>query len=380
MDVTSPDTLTKRLVESLHGVRTSPHGKAVVLMVAVVLLAGCTGFVGGDDGAEETVALDTVPEGVDGIAHFQSGILDDPTTEALMDGLLEMGADEAGDFDVDEPDSWEEVLDELEAETDLDVDGFHSATMFVNSEKAIEDDQEYVGGIVQSDWTWNDLVEATDGEADELEEDTYNGVTVYVETDEFDETTWIADFGDGTFAFGPEQVVRDVIDTHQGDADPFSGELREAYEGMTDGYVMAAFTLTDEQAEMASSIAAEESDFAATLIPEAQIVTMSYHTEGDDMNFDTRMTMESQEEAAQFSSLLEPILDPETVDEDADPGDAPFEWLTSSVSIEQDDDHVTISFSATPDEILTFLETFADPGMFDDEFSTQPSVTTGVTG
>lgn len=375
MAANSPGTglLTGRVGKLL----TSTHGKILVLSVLVVFTAGCTGFIGGDDGGQ-AAPLDTVPEGVDGVMHFESGVLTDQTTETLMDGVIEMGAEEAGDMDVDEPESWQEALDQFEAETDLSVDGFDSVTTFAKTQEMSED-QDYAGFIVQSDWTWEELVEASEDEMDDLEEDSYSGVTVYVDEEAVDEVTWIADLGDGTFALGPKKVVTDIIDTRQGNMDAFSGELRDAYESTTDGYMKGAFVMTDQQATMASQAAAEEAGFSAALVPEFKAMTMSYYTDGNEMNVDTQMTMDTEGEAEQFASLLEPIIGVPMENQSPSPGEDPLGWASSNLELSQEDTSVTLTFASTPEELLTFLETL-NQGSMGEEFSLQPTADPGRAG
>lgn len=345
----------------------SSRRTAVAVLALVVLTAGCAGLVGDDsDGAP----LDDVPAEADALIHVESGILTDPTTETLMDGLVEMDEELP---DSDAPGSWEEVLEETEEESDLDVDDFHSATLFM-SDETIDEGEEYAGVILQSDFEWEDLEELAEEDSEFDGEDTYNGVTVYVDDDEFNEfDTWAADFGDGTFAFGPEPVVRDVIDTHQGDADGIDEDLRDAYEGTTEGYVTAAFVVSDDQEEVAGE-AAEAEGIEAAAVPETEALTMSYHTEGENMTVEMNLITGSTDEAEQFTSVVESVLGLAELEGDADapPGEDPLGWAVESLSVEQEDERVSMSFATDPEDLLDVLEALAEPVALEDEFAKLP--------
>ena len=179
----------------------------------LVFGAGCSGLLG-DDGGGDSAAIDSVPENVDGIIHFDSGIIQDDATVTFMNGLLEMSGEDQ---------TYQEILDEIESESDLSMEDFNSATTFMRLEDY--EQEEYAGTIVDTEWTWEQLQEAGDEEVEDPEEDEYNGVTVYKSTDETGQETWAADFGDGVFAFGTPDAVRDTIDTREGDANSFGGGM-----------------------------------------------------------------------------------------------------------------------------------------------------------
>jgi len=337
--------------ESLTGIRQVLGSKRVIalfLTLVIVSSAGCSGFLGGDSGGDDSDAIASVPAGVDGVMQFDSGVIDDSTTVTLMDGLIDMGSDEVDQ--VEEQKSYEELIEEFEQETELSIDDFHTATVFMKLEDF--EQEEYGGMIVETEWSWEELQEAADDTDQEFEEDSYNGVTVYKSTDEMGEVTWVADFEDGTFAFGTPEAVQDTIDTNQGDAETFSGELRDAYDRAEDGYMTAAFLIPEEEVNNAGA----EAGMNAQFVPTPEIMTMTYYTDGNDMKLDTQMTMASQEEAEQFYQIAGGTIDPPSDGNQAQAG--PMGSLIDATSVSQDGDTVTINFSMTPEEILTLLEEF----------------------
>lgn len=372
-------SMAGRLADSLSAASASPIGKAAVLVAVVVLTAGCSGVIG-DDG--QASPLDSVPDDVDGVVYAESEIATDDQTTELLDGVIEMQANES-DADADVPETWEGVLEELNNETALDLAAFDSVTLFMQASDTTDDDsEEYGGAIVQSDWAWEDVTGVLDEEnmSVDFEQREYEGVTVYVGTGDSadqdgsgdgpagDQSMWVADFGDGTFALGTETVVKDVVDTREGDADSFGGDLRDAYEETTDGYFRAAFNVTEGQTDAVSDIAAEQAPMGGAIVPEASVMTMSYYTADGEMTLETDLRMESQEEASQFESLLDPFLDPETIDEAPDPAQEPFDWFVASTTVDQTDETVTITVAATPEDLLSVMAGL-DTGESMDEFA-----------
>lgn len=322
-----------------YGLLSSEKAIAVFLASILVFGAGCSGLLQEDSAADDTGTVESVPAGVDGVMHFDSGVVDDQTTVTLMNGLLEQSEEDR---------SYEEILAEAESESNLSREAFNSATMFMKLEEF--EQEEYAGVIIDTEWTWEELREASDDEIEDVEEETYNGVTVYKSTDEMSEDAWVADFGDGTFAFGVPEAVEDVIDTREGDADSFGGDLRTAYDSAEDGYMKSAFLVPEEEVDDAGQQAGVDANY----VPTPRIMTMTYYTDGNTMNVDADMTMNSTEEAEQFYQVAGATLDPAT---DAPEDDQnPFTTLVEAITVEQNGETVTMNFSITPEELLDLLE------------------------
>lgn len=344
---------------------------AVLLASLLVFSAGCTGFFGSDGGGSDSPgSVESVPEGVDTVAAFDPGIVDDEKTVTLMNGLIEMGATDG------EQQSYEEMLKEAEEESEVSRDDINSITMFAKAETI--DTEQYSGFIVDTELSWEDLVEASDVASEDLEDDvtkdSYNGVTVYKnDTAQVEEDAWIADFEDGTFAFGTSAAVKDVIDTREGDADSFSGDLRDAYDSAEDGYMKMAMIVPDEQVENAGQQAGVSTDF----VPNPDIVTMSYYTGDETMNVDAEMTMANEEEAEQFFQVVGGALDPPSDQSEGSEQD-PFAKLTEATNVDQNGKEVTVAFSMTPEDMLSTLEPLFGAQMGGSSFSV--SSNTGVAG
>jgi hypothetical protein len=356
---------------------SSPEGKALALTAVILMTAGCSGLMGDDGGGGQGAPLNDIPEGVDMVMHFESGVLQDPTTEELMNGLIEMESAQESGMEGDQPENWNEVLREFENETDLQVQGFHSMTVFGkssglasassagmtdNSQGTNAANQDYAGAVMQTDWTWQEMVEAADQDPSVFREETYKGVTVYVnETvenfDQVDESGWIADMGNGKFVMGPKEVVQDVIDTNQGDMSAFSGEIRQTYESAPDGYMKMAVNVTDQAAQAASSAAGGGMMMGASSAQGVDVMSMVYHTNGGEMNVEMQMEMESPEKAQEIADLKSLLTMSVSGEGPATPGENPGKWAVSNLEFEQDGTTVTMSFSTPPADLLTLFET-----------------------
>ena len=315
--------------------------------VFVVTTAGCMGALpGGDDAGGEP--LDDVPQGVDVIMYMDSGIVQDEATVETMNGLIDLSKEQNPNYDG--PGSYEQALQEAENESDLDIEGFQSMLVFGQANPSGQ--TEYAGAIIQTDWTVEELQNAGDGGMENLEEDSYNGVDVYVQEDELTgDVTWFADFGDGKFAVGPEGVVQDVIDTNQGDAEPFSGELRNAYQSVEDGYLKAAVTVPED--EFSDQAASGPYQSASDI----EIMTMVYYTEGTDMNVDAQLTATNETAAGQLRQDVDDSVSALNLIAGEEPA---VQDMIDGITVEQDGSDVVVNFQTNPDQIIALMKTFQE--------------------
>jgi hypothetical protein len=360
------------------------HAFAVVLLALVVATAGFAGFVSGQESSvDDSPPLDDIPADADGIVHVKSSVATNSATDTVMNEVLNATAAKTGDEDV--PATWDDVLAELDAEGGIGVDDVHSSTTFVSTEGEVP----YAGTILKTSLDWSDIEAAYDGETD-LEEDSYNGVTVYVQTTDLtppedtafggfgeppvDEVeTWIADFGDGTFAVGSEDVVTDVIDTRQAEAPGIDDDLRSTFENTTDGHVTAALTVSDEQNERATEFITEEAGVPAMLLPEVDAVTMSYYTEDGQLNNEVNVVLGSADEAEMVAGFVEPATELPDAPDDPSPEDNPAAWVVDSVSVDTEENRVTLAFRAGPSDLLTAIDALLPPAMGEDGFGSHSS-------
>ena len=347
-------THVAKTTRGVLGFLTAPQGKATIMVALLVLTAGCMGIMDDDTGAPGAEPLDDVPEGVDGVAFFSGQIVQDQATEELMNG----GIERMQEFDpnYDGPENWQEALDEFEDESDLRVGGFNSALVFFQEEQG--DFEDYGAVIIDSDWSSEEIEDAFE-EVPETQE--YNGITVWVEEDEFTgEETWTADLGDGTYVIGNSQAVQDAIDTHQGDMASFSGDLRDAYESADDGLM-----------KMAVDIPAEE--FQGMDL-EVQVMTMTYSTSNSDMTVQAQATMGDEEQAENAQGMINLGLS-EFQNQLEMEGEDEIAEMVERVEVEADGNQLRTSYTTNPDEILEVFDEFMMGGMgAGTQFSVQPQV------
>ena len=337
------------------GLLGSKRVQIALFLAFVVFSAGC---MGGGGGGSDINPADTVPAGVDGVMYFDGGIATDQATTELMDGIIQM----SDDVGPDDPQSWDEAIEQAESESDIDISDFQSATVFFKAPDGLEAENvgdEYTGIIVQSNWEWEELVEAADDEGmSDVEDQEYNGVTVHVGTTDGEET-WVADFGDGTFVLGTEQPVKDAIDTQQGDADPFSGDIREAYDNNEGSLMNAAIDVSDEEFNEGNA-----------MVPEISVVTMNYDTDGSEMQFGMQMTTPSESDAEELANTLSFFLG------SAGQEDPELAQLAENLEVSNDGNQITFDYTTTTDQLLTLLEE-ANAGTTGSGFGSQQTAVSG---
>jgi len=196
-------------------------------------LSGCLGILGDGSGAGR---VDAVPEDATTVLYANvSGFLDDDSVRESIDEQIETFASATGGSD--SPDSVEGVLDQIESEVGLDPRELNELITFGEAGSS-----DSFGAVVWTDWSEDDLTDAVEENGSDLEEDSYEGSTIY----EGESGDLIGVLEDGTYAIGSEGVVEDAIDVHNGDADPVGGEVRSAYENTRDGYLRFAFTVDED--------------------------------------------------------------------------------------------------------------------------------------
>jgi hypothetical protein len=329
---------TANSIDALRDFLFSPQGKATIMIAFLALTAGCMGALedGDDSGSPGAEPLDTVPEGVDGVAFFSGQIVQDQATEELMNGFLERA--KQVDPEYDGPQTWQEAVSEFESETDVRTTGFNSALMFFKQQNG-NFDQEYAGVLVDTDWSSEELLETFD---EEPRQETYNGVTVWIEEDPLTEQeTWAADFGDGNYALGSSQAVQDAIDTSNGELNAFSGQLRESYQTADDGLMKMAVTIPQEQTQ--------------GLGFQVDVMTMTYFTEGSQMNMQAQFTMGSAADAENAAGTISLFLDQFQSQFEQD-GRQELADIIDRLSIDAAGNQLQATFATSPEEVLSILD------------------------
>jgi hypothetical protein len=308
-------------------------------------------------GAGSSAHLDQVPDTAEIVMHFDGSVIDHQTTATLVDGTVAANdeADSLGDLDgfegidaLDAGDSYRDALDAFEAESGESLDSFNSVTLFGTTAETgtgVAEEDENVGMIVDTEWTWDELTAAAEIDVDEQfqEQRTYSGVDVYINSSNgADPPTWVADPGDGFFIVGQEEQVKAAIDTRQGNQAPLSGPLRDSYESIGDGFVKVAVDVTEQTAGQTA---------------DPQVVTMRYGADGSTVLADLAIGTASQEEAEQIALGLEFAL-ANAVDEEAPPEvQEATQALVDSISTSTEGQTAVIQFSMEDERLVEVITT-----------------------
>jgi len=327
---------------------------AVVVLVGGVAAAGVFVATGadvpilGDSGG--SASLDAVPDDVDVVVYADGRIVDDETTETMMNGALELSSQNPT---YSGPSSYDELLAEANGETDLDVDAFDSATMFATYPEGPAATTEYVGFVVESDWSKADIVNSIEQNSGTVQERTYAGTTVYVQPSEFGTDTWLAPLGDGTFAVGSETAVSDAIDVENGDMSTLSGDLRDSFGDLRDGYVKFAATLPEDVTEQTGV------PQGGQMARNVRAASGVYYTSGSDVGMELHLTGTDQSSADSVKESIDGLLSFATVGSQ----DSPTADLIDAVTVSQDGRQVTISFEYAAEELVSVMEQLSGTGM-----------------
>jgi hypothetical protein len=248
------------------------HVLAVGAFVALLVLAGCSGSFLGSGGA---AAVDHVPGNVDSVVRVDMAVTNDQATTELLN-TLGSSAYGAGSTSTSEAEA------EFERETGLDPE---QAQEFVYFQRQRTDfsTPRYAGTIVHANWDTDEVTRALREESGyKYEETEYNGRPLFVPDAEYARSSsTFAVLGNGQFAFGSEQAVRDAIDVATGTTDGFGGELRSAYDSTRGGHVTFAARVPDEQLPRSTTTEVDIGQYQ-----DVRVVSGVYYTNGDTVGTD----------------------------------------------------------------------------------------------
>jgi len=351
---------------------------AVLCIVTLVVFTGCL-HSGGDSASGEPI--ENVPSQADFLMQIDGAILEDPTTEQLVDASIETSME--NDPNYDGPESYEEWRNNLSSETDIDPTSFGEGVAFGEiPEDAMtmtpqpgqgQSSEEYFGFVFTAEWTEDEMVETIEGNATVSTEE-YSGTTVYViepdapETQsEFgsqeQQTAYAAALPDGTFVFGTEGAVQDSIDVANGDAEAVSGELREEFDRVRDGYI--TFTATVPDMGMGGD---SESPGGSGMGPGAgaggfesfnniTVASGSYYTSGEDtIGMSMNLRTDSSEDAQNIRDGINGMVQLASL------GGGNFSDMFDPLEISLDDTTVVVGYEVTVDEFTQMLEDLPSAG------------------
>jgi hypothetical protein len=354
-------------------------GKLKVLLAGVLVVGaggGATYVAAGGQfpaGLENPLAdapgmLDTVPEDVDVVVQSQTGFYQDPTTEQLVNGFIDISKENSPSYSG--PDDYEEWLEDAQESSDLEVEKLDSLTIYATYPEQTESGagglgvtgtrDAYVGVLIDSEWAAADFIDAGENDT-EYEQEEYEGYTVYNESVEFGSSTWIGVLDDGKYVLGSEEAVKDAIDVDRGDEEPFDNDVRAAFENTRDGYLRFAAAVPQDRipedigAGDTSSTPVDYSEFR-----NVEMLSGAYFTNNEDtIGMEMRLTAGDSEAAADIADVVDggvSFVRGSTNVEAA-------KTLLENVEIEQNEDTVTITFESEVEQIIETFESLAESQM-----------------
>lgn len=310
--------------------------------------AGCSGILNSDDNGGDGAQLDSVPANAQMVGYVDvDGAVSDDSLRSLANTMLEMQAESSPYYDG--PVSVSEMLEQTENESGLDPSGVHDVTFFGSAEATSSMNAEHSGMILASEYSEDELVSAMREEGTELSEGTYKETTLY--TYGYEDDTALAVLGDGAFALGDRAAVESVVDVRAGDTDAIGGDLRAAYENTNDGYVRFAMDVPQQQVP-ADQIGAG-SPVNTSAFNTIQYVSGSFSTSGDEVSMNVDLTSESESSATRTHDVLQGGISLYS-------GMTEGELRTAlqKLSVSQDGDTVTVSYTNTVSELETLIEEY----------------------
>lgn len=300
-------------------------------------------------------AADQVPSDVDMVVKVDGDVTTDQVTRELLNASYQGTAVAVG-----APLDADDALSEFENETGLDPEGFEEGVVFGSMPDlslVSTTQEEYSGFVFHANWDTDAVVELIREDASvELEETTYNGATVYrpVEEPEFGTASTFAVLGDGQFVGGSEQVVEDVVDVANGDADAFGGDLRSAYEDAPDGLLQYAVRVPTEQLpQQGGGAGPDVSEFRGV-----NVIAGSYYTTGNSAGVETRLIADSEADAQDVQDVVDggiSLLTGFAQDEEA-------QSHLREIEVQRNGATVVVSYEQSVDSLRDLIEYYQNQG------------------
>lgn len=344
-----------------------------LLVLALVAGAGCAGL-SDDAGGNATDAngtnvsdaelgtatlIDHVPAEQNVVMYTNLSITEDETTREFFrasEDEAEEQAEEQQSLEDVQREEFQQSLDEFENETGLDPREFNEIMLFGQYDEgslsepfaSSDTEDERVGYIANTGWSTEELMAAVESnDSITIESLDYQESGVLYELTSTEENgeedpLYVGILAEGTYVMGTESPVRASLDTVYADGDALSGTLRDAYNRTEDGYVKVAFTLPEDQAPGTTSASNQ-------FVQNAEAVSGAYYTEGEELGFEGRLTMSSEDVATQIKAGADIYL--AQARQDAENAEA-----IEPLSVEQEGSDVTFDYSADVETLVELVE------------------------
>lgn len=326
----------------------------VVIVLIVLPVVGCSG------GSETHSSIEMVPERANLLGQVNlTKILTDEDLTALYDKAPK---------DPGNPQTFEEALDNLKDDYDIDLMDFNEIIFFTDtSESADAEDTTNFALIVKGTFDKDDLLAAiedaaTEGET-ELESTDYKGYELHVFEDEDGAFVFLSD---EMLVIGTMEWVKDVIDVANGDGKALSGMVLDTYNDLGDTLVkMAVETVEPGQAE--EKLPDEMGDLLGDMsaLEDIKTVGLTLDKKGSSVAVDMKMCASDTESAEELQEAIDGLIGiigfAASMSENAEENEALLSLL-EEIDVSQSGSCVDVELEMTLSEIEEYLET-ATPGI-----------------
>ena len=183
-------------------------------------------------------ALDSVPEEADAVAYANAWTFTQGSSQGVADGLLSITNESLPGYTG--PASLEEAVSALES-AGLDPAGLRSVTAF-GAYGPDGGPSAYRGVVLKTTWSETTILSALGGSVDAYEERTYNGKTVYVDSDAEGEFRAVAVLGPDRYVLGNVSAVEDSVDATVEGGQSMDGDLRSGFRSLPRGPIRFSAT------------------------------------------------------------------------------------------------------------------------------------------
>lgn len=308
------------------------------LLVPVIILISTVGC-----GEPEPAAIELVPQHVNMLGKIQ--------VSKIVNDLDLIDAYNKAEKESEQPQTFEEALNEAVGETGIDFRGFSEAVVF--ADLTTFDQEEYMGFIVEGTFNQKQFISNFEEKADkEFTTSDYKGYKLYIdEEDEFG----IAFLSDNMLLLGSTKAVRDAIDVKKGDMKQVGGSILDTYNRFGD--VLIKFALEfPEEARKALLEEPTPGEIPISLEPLADIDILGFTLNKEEETISVHinphfLSTDSAEDA--YNALAGALLFFRGMVPDTE-----LKELLGKIHVNLTDSSVTIDFKITLSEIEQLSETF----------------------
>lgn len=309
---------------------------ALVLVLMTTLIPGCTAP------APELVALEIVPQGVSLLADIQVGrIINDPDFRYAYNRM---------EKEADQPQTYDDALDQITAETGVDLRDVSRILLFMDITTLGELD--YIGLIAEGTFNETELISRIQAETGErFVTSDYQGYKLY--QDELGESV-ITFLSDSMLLAGTMKAVKDAIDVSKNVRQPVGGNILDTFNRLGSSLIKAVVEVPEEtRNDLIEESVLGEFPLSMESFADIDILGFAFYKEAGAITIQIKPHFLSTDSAHDAEDTIRGALSlfrgtmqvPEVKD------------LLGKIEVSLSDSSLTISFTATLSEIEQLMET-----------------------